>query len=255
MKLRLTSSALSRKGSREHNEDAYADADLMAGRCAVVADGAGGHRGGAVASHVTVDTVLLNLARAPQWSEAALVAAIDAAGAAIRRQRNETRERSDMASTVAVLCLDASAGEARWAHLGDTRILSFRRGAASLLTRDHSIRQSFVDASLVPNDARAPGPNRSALYAAVGAEGDTRPRVGTCQPLQDGDAFLICTDGVWDCVEAHRLATLLYMSSSAQAWVEAIDAEVRGAADPQQDNYTAVGIWIGSPPEMTVIRA
>jgi PPM family protein phosphatase len=254
MKLQLTSAALSRKGSRDHNEDAYADADLMAGRCTVVADGAGGHRGGAIASHVTVDTVLLNLARAPQWTEAAMVAAIDAAGAAVRRQRSDERERSDMASTVAVLCIDASNGDARWAHLGDTRILLFRRGNATLLTRDHSIRQSFVDASLVPNDARAPGPNRSALYAAVGAEGDTRPRVGTCKPLQEGDAFLVCTDGVWDCVEAERIAALLYVASSPREWVDAIDAEVQRASDPQQDNYTAVGVWIGSPSEMTVIR-
>jgi serine/threonine protein phosphatase PrpC len=254
MTLRVTSFALSRTGAREHNEDAYADTDLTAGRCAVVADGAGGHRGGAMAARLTVETVLLSLAQAPSWTDMALVAAIDAAGAVIRQRREEKHGRVDMVSTVAVLCIDAGVRSARWAHLGDTRILFFRRGAVTLLTRDHSIRQSFVDASLVADDPLAAGPNRSALYAAVGAEGDIRPRVGECLPLEDGDAFLVCSDGVWDTVDAGRLAMLLHGSESAQGWIGAIDTEVRRAARPQQDNYTAIGIWIGSPAEITIIR-
>jgi serine/threonine protein phosphatase PrpC len=196
----------------------------------------------------------LCLAAAPFWNEAALVAAIDAAGAAVRQHRDEQRMRSDMASTVAILCVDAKAGAARWAHLGDTRILFFRRGSTQLLTRDHSIRQSFVDASLVSGDAPDTGPNRSALYAAVGAEGDTRPGVGECSTLDDGDAFLVCSDGVWDTVDAARMASLLEHADSARQWVHAIGSAVRDAAKAQQDNYTAVGLWIGSPDEVTVVR-
>ena len=252
--MRITSFAVSESGSRGHNEDAYGTRELMAGCCAVVADGAGGHRGGDVASRLTVDTVLLNLAAAPVWNEAVIVAAIDAAGAAVRAHRNDQQVRADMASTVAILCIDANAGAARWAHLGDTRILFFRRGVAKLLTRDHSIRQSFVDASLVSGDSPDTGPNRSMLYAAVGAEGDTRPGVGECGDLQDGDAFLLCSDGVWDTVDASRIAALLGTAGSARQWVHSIDAAIREEARPEQDNYTALGLWIGSPDEITIIR-
>lgn len=254
MSFDITSCAMSDPGSREHNEDAYANEDLMAGRCVVVADGAGGHRGGDVASRLTVDTVLLNLASAQVWNEAALVEAIDAAGVAVRQHRDEQRMRSDMASTVAILCIDVKANAARWAHLGDTRILFFRRGIPKLLTRDHSIRQSFVDASLVSSDSPDTGPNRSALYAAVGAEGDTRPRVGECPVLEGGDAFLLCSDGVWDTLDESHIATLLGRADSAQQWVQSIETAVREEAKVQQDNYTAVGVWIGSDDETTVIR-
>jgi serine/threonine protein phosphatase PrpC len=245
MSLEITSSAISDRGSREYNEDAYANEDLMAGRCVIVADGAGGHRGGDVASRLTVDTVLRSLGSAQVWSEGVLVAAIDAAGAAVRQHRDDQQMRSDMASTVAILCIDAKANAARWAHLGDTRILYFRSGMPKLLTRDHSIRQSFVDASLVPSDSRETGPNRSALYAAVGAEGDTRPRVGECPTLEDGDAFLVCSDGVWDTLDEGRIAGLLGRAHSAQQWLQSIATAVREESKAQQDNFTAVGLWIG----------
>ena len=254
MSMQITSFAVSAGGSREQNEDAYADAELMAGRCAVVADGAGGHRGGALASRLTVDAVLLSLAGVQAWNEAALVAAIDAAGVAVRQHRGEPGQRSEMASTVALLCIDAKARVARWAHLGDTRILFFRRGTVKVLTRDHSIRQSFVDASLVSGSSPDAGPNRSALYAAVGVEGDTRPRVGECSTLEDEDAFLLCSDGVWDTVDAARMARLLQLANSAQQWVDSIGAAVLQVANPKQDNYTAIGVWIGPPDEVTVIR-
>jgi serine/threonine protein phosphatase PrpC len=160
-----------------------------------------------------------------------------------------------MASTVAILCIDAKASAARWAHLGDTRILFFRRGTTTLLTRDHSIRQSFVDASLVSEFSRDTGPNRSALYAAVGAEGDTRPRVGECPTLEDGDAFLMCSDGVWDTVDASRIATMLEGADSVEQWVQSIAAAIRQEAKVEQDNYTALGLWIGSPGQVTIIRS
>jgi serine/threonine protein phosphatase PrpC len=85
-------------------------------------------------------------------------------------------------------------------------------------------------------------------------EGDTRPRVGECSTLDDGDAFLLCSDGVWDTVDAARIASLLHLANSAQQWVDSIGAAVLQAANPKQDNYTAIGVWIGSPDEVAVIR-
>jgi serine/threonine protein phosphatase PrpC len=246
MTMKITSFAVSDRGARDYNEDAHADADLMAGRCTIVADGAGGHRGGSVASRLAVDAVLLSLAAVPAWDDEALVASIDAAGASLsERQRAEPR-LSEMASTIALLCIDANAGTARWAHLGDTRILLFRGGAVQALTRDHSVVQSVRDAGFLSGSARAGGPDRTLLYAAVGAEGDMRPSVGEPLALEDGDAFLLCSDGVWDTVEATHIAALLEVADTVQEWVDAIAAAVRQAAKPNQDNYTAVGVWVGS---------
>ena len=252
--MHITSFAVCEQGSRDYNDDTFADADLMAGRALVVSDGAGGHRGGAIAARIVTDQVLLHLAKAPQWTENTLRDAVDAASAAVHRRQAEDRALSKMSATVVALCLDVGAGVARWAHLGDSRIYLFRRGIAQQLTRDHSVLQSFADAGLL--DSMGDGqPDRSLLYAAVGAEGETRPEVGARHDLEEGDAFLLCTDGVWDTVPVADFERLLGFAGSVQEWVESIAAAVRGTASPKQDNYTALAAWVGSPTEITVIRA
>jgi serine/threonine protein phosphatase PrpC len=253
--MQITTFAACGQGARDHNDDTFADADLMAGRCLVVSDGAGGHRGGAIAARIVTDSVLLHLAQAPQWHDDTLRAAIDVASAAVHQRQQENPSLGKMSATVAVLCLDAGARVARWTHLGDTRVLFFRRGVCEQLTRDHSVLQSFADAGLLESMGRDEGPDRSVLYAAVGAEGDTRPAVGMRADLEEGDAFLICTDGVWDTLTTAAIERLLGLAGSVQEWVQSVGAAVRAAKRSNQDNYTALGAWVGSPAEITVIRA
>lgn len=250
--MQVTTFAVSGQGARAHNDDAHADAELLAGRCVVVADGAGGHRGGAVAAQVVTEAVLLRLANASHWDDAALLAAVDAASRAVHRRQEESPTLAEMSATTVVLCLDHGGATARWTHLGDSRLLHFRRGVVEPLTRDHSVLQSFADAGLALDDDALPA--RSVLYAAVGAEGDTRPVVGMRTDLVDGDAFLLCTDGVWDTVPEHELERLFALAGSVEEWVTSIGAAVDRAAKPNQDNYTAVGVWIGSPEVITVIK-
>jgi serine/threonine protein phosphatase PrpC len=252
--MQVTTHWITETGSRDYNDDSCADANLMAGRCIIVADGAGGHKGGAVASKLVVDSVLLHLASAPTWDDGALLAALDAASASVHWRQNEDRGISEMSSTAAVLCIDAVAGRARWTHLGDTRILFFRRGNIEQLTRDHSVVQSFIDAGVYDGEMATGRPDRSVLYAAIGAEGETRPTVGSRTDLEDGDAFLVCTDGVWDTIREETITTLLNLAGSVEEWVSSIASVVRTTAKEKQDNYSAVGVWIGSPEQITVIK-
>lgn len=252
--MHITSFAVCEQGDRDYNDDTFADADLMAGRALVVSDGAGGHRGGAIAARIVTDQVLLHLAQASHWHDGTLRDAIDAASSAVRKRQLEDAALSKMSATVVVLGLDVGAGIARWAHLGDSRAYLFRRGIAQQLTRDHSVLQSFADAGLL--ESMGDGhPDRSVLYAAVGAEGETRPDVGARTDLEEGDAFLLCTDGVWDTVGVADFERLLGFAGSVQEWVQSIAAAVRSADRPAQDNFTALAAWVGSPAEITVIRA
>lgn len=252
--MQITSFAVTDPGKRGHNEDAHADMDLMMGRCVIVADGAGGHLGGEIASKIVVESVLLHLAAVPEWNGKTLVSSIDAAGEAVRRHRVEAGAPAQMSSTVALLCLDPRNDVAFWSNLGDTRILLFRRGIPHQLTRDHSVVQIFAESGLLSRSSSIERLDRTKLYAAVGAEGDTRPPATERLALEDGDAFLLCTDGVWDVVDAEHMASLLGFAATVEEWVESIGAAVRAASNPNQDNYTAVGIWIGTPQQITVTR-
>lgn len=252
--MRITSHVLSATGSRSYNQDAHGDQELPAGRCLVVADGAGGHLGGDRAARLVIDAVMLHLAAAPSWNPEVLVAAVDAASASVRRAQLVEERLKQMSSTVVVLCIDAAGSVAHWSHLGDSRILLFRRGAAHQLTRDHSVLQSLTDAGLLSESSSAHGVDRTMLYAAIGAEGDTRPVAGAGMKLEDGDVFLLCTDGVWDSVGAAQMGALLAFCASVDEWVESIGNEVRAAAKHNQDNYTALGVWVGDPDQITVTK-
>lgn len=242
--MNISSYSLSEPGARPYNEDSHRDATLTAGRCLIVADGTGGHRGGALASQLVVETALLYLAAAAAWDAAVLVQAIDAAGDAVHARQAKGDGLIHMSSTVALLCIDPHRAAARWAHLGDSRVLHFRQGAVRCLTRDHSLRQSLVDAGVITEGAQSSRYDRTMLYAAVGAEGDTRPVASEALTLESGDAFLLCTDGAWSAVEPEKMAALLGQAPTVEGWVQAIADAVRAFADPKQDNFTAVGVRV-----------
>jgi serine/threonine protein phosphatase PrpC len=250
--MRITTFAVSRVGSRAHQDDSVGDADLVAGRCAVVADGAGGHRGGAIASKVATEAILLNLASARRWSTERLEEAIAAASRSVKKQQDAHPQMSEMSSTVVILCLEPEGRRAFWTHVGDSRIFHFRRGVGEQLTKDHSVLQSFEDAGVVlPGSAK---PDRSVLYAAIGAEGDLKLVVSSKADLRDGDAFLLCTDGVWDTVSLMEMEQLLQESTSVEEWVRTIADRVGALHRESQDNYTALGVWLGSPEQTTITR-
>lgn len=250
--MKIETYAISRVGTRTHQDDAVGDADLVAGRCAVIADGAGGHRGGAIASKVATEAILLNLANARRWAPERLEEAIAAASRSVKKQQEANPNMAEMSTTVVILCLEPDGRKAYWTHVGDSRLFHFRRGVGTQLTRDHSVVQSFEDAGVVlPGMAR---PDRSMLYAAVGAEGDLKLVVDAKEDLRDGDAFLLCTDGVWDTVPLDSIERMLQESVSVEEWVRAVADAVAGAHKESQDNYTALGVWVGSPEQTTITR-
>jgi len=250
--MRITTYAISRVGSRAHQDDSVGDADLVAGRCAVIADGAGGHRGGAIASKVAIEAILLNLASARSWSTERLEEAIAAASRSVKRHQEANPQMSEMSSTVVVLCLEPDGHKAFWTHVGDSRLFHFRRGVGTQLTRDHSVLQSFEDAGVVlPGSAK---PDRSMLYAAIAAEGELKVPVDSRADLRDGDAFVMCTDGVWDTVSLIDMEQLLQEATTVEEWVRAITDRVEQQHRASQDNYTALGVWLGSPEQTTITR-
>jgi serine/threonine protein phosphatase PrpC len=143
--LRLSWAHVNDIGMREENEDHVGMARHGALACFVVADGTGGHAGGATASKLVVDALLNSFGAAPACDSGTLRASVDAAIARVKMARRANPALSEMSSTVAALVVDEAAARTVWAHLGDSRVYLFRANRLLTVTVDHSLARQLLD--------------------------------------------------------------------------------------------------------------
>jgi|APFre7841882724_1041349.scaffolds.fasta_scaffold18922_2 serine/threonine protein phosphatase PrpC len=146
--MQLELSVVSRAGARAVNEDAYGVWSAPSACFCVMSDGAGGHRGGQVASKMVVSRVLDWFRAAPACDPQSIGAALVAANDTLLSEQQRDAELADMHATAVVLAIDRERDVATWAHLGDSRLYRFREGRVALRTRDHSLAQQMIDTAL-----------------------------------------------------------------------------------------------------------
>jgi PPM family protein phosphatase len=239
---------LSQPGGRGYNEDACGHWHSGTQLCCVVADGAGGHGGGDIASKLAVQYLIEACAAAPVAAAADVRRLLVEANGVILDHHQEGGVQQNMHSTVIALFVDLALGLALWGHCGDSRLYVFRGGALAQRTRDHSLVQALVDAGMLAETGMRAHPQRSELLSALGTEGDEL-LIGTSQApwrLRAGDVFLLCTDGLWEYVEDDALQRSLAAAAEPHDWLAALEALVlRNAAHkPNHDNYSALTVWI-----------
>ena len=201
--MQLELAILSRRGGRSYNEDACGHWHSDDHLCCVVADGAGGHGGGDVASKLAVRHLIARYAAQPIASPAAIRGLIEDVNREVIAHREDAATQQHMHSTVVALFIDLQHSRATWGHCGDSRLYGFRGGRIAARTHDHSLVQSLVDGGMLAPDRMRSHPQRSELLSALGvAPADLQ--VGVCDEgwaLAAGDVFLLCTDGVWEYVD------------------------------------------------------
>jgi serine/threonine protein phosphatase PrpC len=237
-------------GARERNEDCVGVEHIGRHWCMVLSDGAGGHRDGALASRLVVDRILAGFRSrppvdAPDLGEL-MLDAHDGVVAA-QRSRGVTDRAAAMHATAVVLLLDTNRSQALWGHVGDSRLYLLRDRRVSALTRDDSVLQWMVDAGLWQPDQLQQHPQRNQLMAAMGADEGVEPHT-SADPfeLRNGDAFLLCSDGWWGSVADAEIERLRAEAATPDEWLDAMIACAMARADPRQDNFSAIGCWVGT---------
>jgi protein phosphatase len=106
-----------------------------------------------------------------------------------------------------------------------------RAGQITQLSRDHTEVQELLSQGVItPNEART-WPGRNVITRAIGVfdEPELEVRSG---PLQPGDSFVICSDGLTQHVEDAEILTCVGTSLSQQACDRLLDLTLeRGAVD------------------------
>lgn len=234
---RLRSWSASHAGTkRSHNEDAYVDRPDMG--MFAVADGAGGHQAGEVASGMiaeALEAIPSDLTAAELLAEVRL--AIERTHVALREEAARRGPDVVVASTVVVMLARGGHFACLWA--GDSRAYLLRGGVLRQITRDHSLVQELLDAGAIGPDEVMNHPRGNVITRAVGAEVDDFVLDKVSDRLVSGDRFLLCSDGLCKTVPEDQLAELL----AAQNGTSPSESLVEAALVLQvTDNVTAVAV-------------
>lgn len=248
---------------RSHNEDNFLiDKNL---NLFVVADGMGGHASGEVASAIAVhtirDVVFAERDLLTQYTDFDATAqmelctllefAVHSASARIFHKAQQEPEKRGMGTTVVALLVIGQRGFI--AYVGDSRIYLSRNGVVYPLTEDHSLMNELIRSGKVQAGEFASSPYanfKNAMTRAVGVYEHVEVDILDFEILP-GDAFLLCSDGLYDYLEDAEIASNLGMSNIEEIPGRFIDmANSRGG----KDNVTALVVQV-APDETSATRA
>ncbi|TWU40810.1 PP2C family protein-serine/threonine phosphatase [Novipirellula artificiosorum] len=186
-------------------------ADVM-----LVADGMGGHAGGEKASQLAVEYLARHLIREPAPVAMpgdvpetrliqGLVSLLRSAHAEILRVSQSRTEHHGMGTTLTMAHLVLP--RMIVLHAGDSRCYLIREGIAQQLTTDHTLARKMVEAGEMKPEDEATSRWSNVLWNVLGGqiEGDLVAEVHTVD-LQEGDAVVLCSDGLHRHVDAELLA-------------------------------------------------
>lgn len=236
---RFRSSASTHVGAvRNHNEDQFVDRPDLG--LWAVADGAGGHDAGDVASARIAEllgSIPANL-NAPQvLSE--VRNRLAQAHSDLREEAARRGPRAMVASTVVVLLARDTHFACLWA--GDSRAYLMRNGKLSQVTRDHSLLQELLDSGTITEQQAIGHPQGNVITRAVGADAETLDLDKVTGQILPGDRFLLCSDGLCKTLDESELAAILHTNGE----VPTPERLVQAALEHQVgDNVTAVEIEV-----------
>ncbi len=213
---------------RESNEDSVLETD----RVLAVADGMGGHRAGAVASRLAVET--LRAVAEVGDPAAALPGAARCANATVHALAATAPDLAGMGTTLTAVALGD--GELTVAHVGDSRLYRLRGAELARLTRDHTPVEELASMG-AGNGRTIARPLASVLLRAIGARDHVDVDVAS-HPTAAGDRWLLCSDGLTKHLHDAEIADLLAAAGTAR---EAVDALVEATLERgASDNVSAV---------------
>jgi len=233
MALRIAEEAVRTDTGRQRNanEDSYFTSSPLF----VVADGMGGAQAGEVASKAAAESFAGEL---PEVSpERLLEETIEGANRTIHELARKDPDLAGMGTTTTAAIVDLEAEEVAIGHVGDSRAYRLRGTKLEQLTRDHSLVEEMRRKGQLTDAQAEDHPQRSIITRALGPEPEVQVDVQTV-PAQNGDVFLICSDGLTTMLDDEAISRILIRATSLQAAVRALVDEANRAGG--RDNITVV---------------
>lgn len=223
-------------GGRKEQQDRYLVEHSVDGNShlLVVADGAGGHKTGALAAQTAVDCISENLPFL--WSNQDPDTFLSKLIVECNDRVLEVGE-GDLACTTLVLVFIRN-DEVFWSHVGDSRFYLIRGDDAVIQTIDHSVielqrQQATQDADI------AVSASSNEIYMCLGALADIFPEVAS-SVAREGDTLILCSDGLWGQIEMGPLIAELNENPLSIAYLNSWIEKARVSKFGSSDNITLV---------------
>lgn len=245
------------------NEDAFwvaSDAITRhrAARLIAVADGMGGHKGGAIASRFACDKLkgyyhklVQPIGKSnPEQLCRELTDSIYRIDRGLRFKAYKTEDMQDMGTTLSCLVLTDS--HSIIGHVGDSRIYRWRSGHFSCLTKDHTFVQEMITEGEIDPTTADKHPLRHLLTQVVGTAEPLEHVLARVDRLKAGDRFLLCTDGLHNCLPKERISYLMALDGDAGSLAaNLVDSAL---ANQTRDNVTALVVTVARIGDRTFAR-
>jgi protein phosphatase len=235
---------------RSNNQDSHtvvlagSEADFkQRGHVFMVADGMGGHAAGELASKIATDVVSLDYRKLlDQTPPEALVSAVLNANHQIHVRGQASPEFRGMGTTATILVLLPSG--AMLAHVGDSRCYRVRGNRIEQLTFDHSYVWEMQASGQLPEGGIPGFISKSSITRSLGPHPTEQVDLEGPHPLQAGDTFVLCSDGLSNQVKDEEIGLILGCLPPAEAVHALIElACLRGGPD----NITAIVVRVLGP--------
>ncbi|NLS10803.1 serine/threonine-protein phosphatase [Nesterenkonia sp. MY13] len=205
---------------------------------AVVADGMGGHAGGDVASASTVLDLAHLDTRGFAEPDTVLPDEIQTANAFLNKLVKTNPKLAGMGTTITACLITGE--KLQFAHIGDSRAYRLKKGRFRQVSHDHTFVQRLVDEGRLDPEAAEYHPHKNVLMRVLG-DVDASPELDiTSFPLEAGERWLLCSDGLNAVVSDRLIEQKLRSTKDLQTVVdELVDLTLEGGAP---DNVTVVAM-------------
>lgn len=202
----------------------------------IVCDGVGGSENGEMASRLVAEFVGRAISDHPEQelSQVYITELLKSAQQALISYARANELNGDMATTFSMLALFPEKAFIAWC--GDTRVYHLRTGKVLFRTEDHSLVNTLVKNGEITMEEARTHPQRNIILNAIRADGSpVEPESTWISSLQDGDYFLLCTDGLLENVSDNDLQ---YLSTSEAANTDVVAWLQEKCAGKTRDNYS-----------------
>ncbi len=226
---------------REENQDSFGIIENGGFKLFIVADGMGGVKGGGIASNLAINVLKECLEDKTELNEAAITSAVEHANTEIFEKGTGDPALAGMGTTFVGLGFVGS--NMIISSVGDSRAYRVRDNSIQQLTVDHTLVQELLRSGAISAEQADNHPVSHMLTRSLGPAPSVEVDCWVCQdgPAR-GDIYIMCSDGLYNLVHGHEIATIVqdnYIDVAVQKLIKL--ANERGGTD----NVTVIVIEIG----------